>query len=275
MRRLRISSCARGRPWRRSRSANDREPIHVGGRSSDGTIRHSGGVCSGIGRGFRSPAAVSEDTGDGARCLAGSRPCAGDPDEPRPVAAAVRRRVHGYRARHSSRASADSPGLRCYCRSPTTSTRTRRSRCCWASARRPRPADPISAILFGAPGHAASAATTLDGYPMTKRGEAGRALGASYMSALMGGLFGAALMGIALPIMRPIILYLGSPELLAMAVFGISMVSVLSGQHAAARAHRGLPRHDAGDDRHRSADRNAALDHGQPLSVGRRCRWCR
>src|SRR5262249_57107024 len=34
-------------------------------------------------------------------------------------------------------------------------------------------ADPISAILFGAPGHAASAATTLDGYPMTRRGEAG------------------------------------------------------------------------------------------------------
>ena len=29
-------------------------------------------------------------------------------------------------------------------------------------------ADPISAILFGAPGHAASAATTLDGYPMTQ-----------------------------------------------------------------------------------------------------------
>ena len=52
-------------------------------------------------------------------------------------------------------------------------------------------ADPISAILFGAPGHAASAATTLDGYPMTRRGEAGRALGASYMAALIGGLFGA------------------------------------------------------------------------------------
>jgi TctA family transporter len=90
-------------------------------------------------------------------------------------------------------------------------------------------ADPISAILFGAPGHAASAATTLDGYPMTRRGEAGRALGASYMSALIGGLFGAALMAVALPILRPIILYIGSPELLSVAVFGISMVSVLSG----------------------------------------------
>jgi TctA family transporter len=29
-------------------------------------------------------------------------------------------------------------------------------------------ADPISAIVLGAPGHAASAATTLDGYPMTR-----------------------------------------------------------------------------------------------------------
>jgi TctA family transporter len=90
-------------------------------------------------------------------------------------------------------------------------------------------ADPISAILFGAPGHAASAATTLDGYPMTRRGEAGRALGASYMSAMMGGLFGAFLMGVSLPLLRPIILFMGSPELLAIAVFGISMVSTLSG----------------------------------------------
>src|SRR5215472_6635972 len=90
-------------------------------------------------------------------------------------------------------------------------------------------ADPISAILFGAPGHAASAATTLDGYPMTRRGQAGRALGASYMSALMGGLFGAALMGFSLPVLRPAMLYIGSPELLAFAVFGISMVAVLSG----------------------------------------------
>ena len=90
-------------------------------------------------------------------------------------------------------------------------------------------ADPISAIVLGAPGHAASAATTLDGYPMTKRGEGGRALGASYMSAMIGGLFGAVLMGLTLPIIRPLILFIGSPELLALAVFGISMVAVLSG----------------------------------------------
>ncbi len=89
--------------------------------------------------------------------------------------------------------------------------------------------DPISAIVLGAPGHAASAATALDGYPMTKRGEGARALGAAYMSALIGGLFGAVLMAVALPVVRPLILFIGSPELLALAVFGISMVSVLSG----------------------------------------------
>jgi TctA family transporter len=47
--------------------------------------------------------------------------------------------------------------------------------------------DPIPAILFGVPGGAASAATVLDGYPMAKKGEAGRALSAAYMSSLMGG----------------------------------------------------------------------------------------
>ena len=42
--------------------------------------------------------------------------------------------------------------------------------------------DPIPAILFGIPGGAASAATVLDGHPMARRGEAGRALSAAYMS---------------------------------------------------------------------------------------------
>jgi TctA family transporter len=89
--------------------------------------------------------------------------------------------------------------------------------------------DPIPAILFGVPGGAASAATVLDGFPMAKRGEAGRALSAAYMSSLMGGVFGAMLLAVSIPILRPVMLYLGSPELLAFSVLGISMVAVLSG----------------------------------------------
>ncbi|MDH7797417.1 TctA family transporter [Beijerinckia sp. GAS462] len=89
--------------------------------------------------------------------------------------------------------------------------------------------DPIPAILFGVPGGAGSAATVLDGLPMAKRGEASRALSAAYMSSMLGGIFGAILMGISLPILRPMMLYIGSPELLAFAALGISMVAVLSG----------------------------------------------
>jgi TctA family transporter len=89
--------------------------------------------------------------------------------------------------------------------------------------------DPIPAILFGVPGGAASAATVLDGFPMAKKGEAGRALSAAYMSSLMGGVFGAMLLGISVPILRPVMLFIGSPELLAFSVLGISMVAVLSG----------------------------------------------
>ena len=89
--------------------------------------------------------------------------------------------------------------------------------------------DPIPAVLFGVPGGAGSAATVLDGLPMAKRGEAGRALSACYMSSLLGGLWGAAIMAFTIPLLRPVMLYIGSPELLAFAVLGLSMVAVLSG----------------------------------------------
>ncbi len=89
--------------------------------------------------------------------------------------------------------------------------------------------DTIPAVLFGVPGTAASAATVLDGLPMAKRGEAGRALAAAYTVSLMGGLFGAFLLAISIPLLRPLMLSFGSPEMLALGVFGISMVSVLSG----------------------------------------------
>src|SRR5687768_11849796 len=70
--------------------------------------------------------------------------------------------------------------------------------------------DPIPAVLFGVPGGAASAATVLDGFPMAKRGEAGRALSAAYMSSMMGGVLGALMVAIAIPILRPVMLFLGS-----------------------------------------------------------------
>ncbi len=89
--------------------------------------------------------------------------------------------------------------------------------------------DTIPAVLFGVPGTSGSAATILDGHPLAKRGEAGRAFGAAYSASLLGGIFGAALLAVSIPILRPVMLYLGSPELLAFAIFGLSMVAALSG----------------------------------------------
>ena len=89
--------------------------------------------------------------------------------------------------------------------------------------------DPIPAIMFGVPGGAGSAATVLDGVPMAKRGEAGRALSAAYMASLIGGLIGALLLFLSIPVLRSFVLMIGSPQLLAFAAFGISMVAILSG----------------------------------------------
>ena len=90
--------------------------------------------------------------------------------------------------------------------------------------------DTIPAVLFGVPGTTGSAATVLDGHPLAKQGQAGRAFGAAYTASLLGGIAGAMLLALSIPILRPIVLYLGSPELLAICIFGLSMVAILSGK---------------------------------------------
>jgi TctA family transporter len=90
----------------------------------------------------------------------------------------------------------------------------------------------ITSVLFGVPGEAISAATVVDGYPMAKKGEAGRALGAALMSSLMGAIIGAVALALAIPIVRPLVLTFGSPELFMLSVIGISCITSLSGAGA-------------------------------------------
>jgi putative tricarboxylic transport membrane protein len=90
--------------------------------------------------------------------------------------------------------------------------------------------DLIPAVLFGVPGTVGAAATVLDGHPLAKQGHAARAFGAGYMASLIGGIFGAALLAVTIPVLRPIVLYLASPELLSFCIFGLAMVGVLSGK---------------------------------------------
>jgi TctA family transporter len=88
----------------------------------------------------------------------------------------------------------------------------------------------ITSILFGIPGEPTSAATIVDGHAMAKRGEAGRALGAAMMSSLIGAVFGALVLGLAIPVLRPLVLAFGSPEFFMLAVLGITFVAALSGE---------------------------------------------
>ena len=90
--------------------------------------------------------------------------------------------------------------------------------------------DTVPAVLFGVPGTVGAAATVMDGHPLAMQGQAGRAFGAAYTASLLGGLAGALLLGISIPVLRPIILYLQSPDLLAICVFALSMVATLSGR---------------------------------------------
>ena len=85
-------------------------------------------------------------------------------------------------------------------------------------------------ILFGIPGGSGSQATVLDGYPMGKRGEGRRALGASFTAGAMGCLIGTLTLAAAIPAARPLIYLMGSPELFVVMLWGLSMVAVLAGR---------------------------------------------
>jgi len=87
----------------------------------------------------------------------------------------------------------------------------------------------ITSILFGIPGEGSSAALILDGYPMSKKGEAGRALGAAIMSSVFGAIVGALALALSIPIMRPLVLLFGSPELFIIAVMGVTFIGTLAG----------------------------------------------
>ncbi|HTM08049.1 MAG TPA: tripartite tricarboxylate transporter permease [Verrucomicrobiae bacterium] len=87
----------------------------------------------------------------------------------------------------------------------------------------------LTSILFGIPGESSSAALILDGYPMSKKGEAGRALGAAIMSSLLGATIGALSLAISIPIMRPLVLLFGSPELFIITLMGITFIGTLAG----------------------------------------------
>ncbi len=86
----------------------------------------------------------------------------------------------------------------------------------------------IAAILINTPGTAGAAATTLDGYPMSRDGKAITALSISATASFVGGLIAILILFAISPFLAQIVLAFGSPEYFLVALLGIAMITVVA-----------------------------------------------
>jgi len=87
-----------------------------------------------------------------------------------------------------------------------------------------------SSILINAPGVAATVASSFDGYPMAKKGYAGKALAIAAYSSFSGGTIAAIFLLFAAPALAKISLSFQSPDYFALMVLGLTAVSAFSGK---------------------------------------------
>lgn len=88
----------------------------------------------------------------------------------------------------------------------------------------------IPAVLINTPGTAVNALTSYDGYPMTRNGEAHRAVSLAYSASFWGGIFGVLCLILLSPVLAIIAPMFGSREIFLAALLGIVLVIL---------AHRG------------------------------------
>lgn len=86
----------------------------------------------------------------------------------------------------------------------------------------------IPAILIRTPGTPAAICTIYDGYPMAKKGEAGRALGLACWASVIGGVFSAAMLMLLAEFIADFALSFGHYEYFMLGVLGLSMVIGMS-----------------------------------------------
>ncbi len=89
-------------------------------------------------------------------------------------------------------------------------------------------AGPVTAALLNVPGETSSAAAMQDSFPMTQRGEAGRAIGAAVFSSMVGGVFPVFIAMAMIPVMIPALLLFKSPEKCVMVLVGLSFLATLA-----------------------------------------------
>ena len=86
----------------------------------------------------------------------------------------------------------------------------------------------VSSILINVPGRNASAATTLDGYPMAQQGRAATAIACAATASALGSSFGVLVLIALVPVMQQVVLLVGPAELLMLVVWGITTIVALT-----------------------------------------------
>src|SRR5699024_8476109 len=89
------------------------------------------------------------------------------------------------------------------------------------------------AVLLGIPGTASAVVTTFDGYPMTKKGEGGIALGVSTVSSVLGGIISGIILVSIAPFLASQALKFGPPEYFSLTILGFCTVAGMSQQGGA------------------------------------------
>lgn len=88
----------------------------------------------------------------------------------------------------------------------------------------------ITAILFNIPGTPASIATTFDGYPMTLRGEGGKALRVAILYSFIGGMFSLLVLFYVSPPIAKFALKFGPVEYFSIGILSLTLIASLSGK---------------------------------------------
>ncbi|MCQ0971103.1 tripartite tricarboxylate transporter permease [Paracoccus sp. TK19116] len=86
----------------------------------------------------------------------------------------------------------------------------------------------IPAILVNIPGTGGAAATTLDGYPMTRKGEAVKALSLCFVASVLGGFVSSVVTLFALPALSRVGYYIHSVEMVVVMLFGLALIASIA-----------------------------------------------
>ena len=89
----------------------------------------------------------------------------------------------------------------------------------------------VPAILLNTPGTIANVCTTFDGFPMTRRGEGGRAIGLAATASGLGTLFSIVVLAALLPVAKLLILWFTPPDFFWMVILGLIAVTFASRQN--------------------------------------------